>query len=199
MKERPILMSGPMVVATLEGRKTKTRRIVKPQPTRIPPFDGPTTSEYDVWPDERSCLTWDDLISRPAYYAGCGWCPCGGVGDRLWVRETWRHYIAENRTAYRADGEEDVTPLLTWRPSIHMPRWASRLSLTIADVAVERLQEISEADKRAEGFDEAYGYGPAAFADFWDQLHAKRGYPWSSNPWVWVTTFVRVESEALHG
>ena len=140
MKERPILFSGPMVRAILSGTKTQTRRVLKPQP----------------YFDNRGLLWWEwsrsagsasiDPVGQPSDE----WlkhCPYGAPGDVLWVRETW----APSDLApvlYRADG-----PVRNgrWRPSIHMPRWASRLSLRIKSVRVERLQDITEADAIAEG------------------------------------------------
>jgi hypothetical protein len=121
-------------------------------------------------------------------------CPYGRPGDRLWVRETWSQlYPYESRrVAYRADRETVVAPgvLPWWRPSIHMPRWASRLTLEITKVRVERLKEITVKDIAAEGIQE--GVGVFAYEDFrklWDSLNAKRGFGWDANPWVWVVEF----------
>lgn len=215
MTEHPIIFSGPMVRAILAGRKTQTRRVVKPQP------DARLGADYvdGVW------------YEQDGY--GDSWpirCPYGVPGDRLWVRETWRpwpHPDMWDGIMYRADGafvkpdglsEAQGHWLSTecehieerWRPSIHMPRWASRLTPAVADVRVERVQDISECDSIAEGV----GYGwqmnsgwpdylnvtngvceltqdtaRQSFATLWDSINAKRGYPWAANPWVWAVTF----------
>lgn len=180
MKERGIIFSGPMVYAIQEDRKTQTRRIVKPQP------DGETVMHVNY---------------------GHGWsealrCPYGVAGDRLWVRETFAlesKSYAGDKVRYRADGKPTSG---AWRPSIHMPRWASRITLEITGVRVERLQEISEADAKAEG---VIPTGRRAthkwcngedvshrrqFADLWDSLHGKGA--WEQNPWVWVVEFRRL-------
>ncbi len=179
MKERPILFSGEMVRAILEGRKTQTRRLAK------------------VNADGYPC---DSL---------CPYCP----GDRLWVRETWSCGKVFDRTPpgqiptverdipvwYAAeDGEESINRG-RWRHSIHMPRWASRITLEVTGVRVERLQDISEADACAEGIMRASGVcgqtvrpGPRDhFADLWDRINNDRA-SWASNPWVWVVEFRRV-------
>lgn len=133
-----------------------------------------------------------------------------GVGDKLWVRETFG--IANgngHRTVYRADLGTDRWPASVstehakWRPSIHMPRWASRITLEVLRVRVERLQDITEQDAVAEGFTElglicrTVGGGCIVAREFfrkgWDELNAKRGYPWDDNPWVWVVEFRRLD------
>ena len=194
IKERPILFSAPMVRAILDGRKTVTRRPVKGAGLKwLEDF----TPEY---------------VADPANSL----CPYGKPGDRLWVRETC--FINDYRQAgvpveeradvdlvYRADplpdweGEES---LITWRPSIHMPRWASRILLEITDVRVERLQDISRADIRAEGLqcppelggdDVSPNYRdwyPAAWRQLWESINGADS--WNANPWVWVVEFKRV-------
>lgn len=202
-RERPILFSGPMVRAILEGRKTQTRRVVKPGPS--------------------SGVRWSPFVStgledghgreiRIAY---------GQPGDRLWVRETWGYAPGtlneERLCCYKATPE--IAPfawparrgpigdfVARWRPSIHMPRWASRLTLEITDVRVERLQQITAADAWQEGIrpvgvaeqagDGASDIDPESavvgeFIDLWNSLNAKRGFGWDANPWVWVLTFNR--------
>ena len=174
--ERPILFSGPMVRATLDGNKTQTRRVV------------------------------DDECSELAK------CPYGQPGDILWVRETWQrcrstvYMDGTSPVAYRADGtgQGGRGPYgKRWRASVHMPRWASRLSLRIVDVRVEQVQSISEAAACAEGVEpiecsvasfvfatERFKYRfRDSFKATWDSLNAKRGYGWEANPWVWVITF----------
>lgn len=207
MKERPILFSGGMVCAILADTKTQTRRVIRPEWSR--------------------CLDLDDYDDRQRAINDC---PYGA--ERLWVRETWalndvrydRGPIPKERPAdlaeiiYRADGElRDQFEQLEgdgppWRPSIHMPRWASRLSLEVTGVRVERLQAITEEDAHAEGVD-AYvnGHGfvtatdlqsepgyshPRMYRDgyevLWNALNADRGYGWEVNPWIWCLTFRRV-------
>jgi hypothetical protein len=213
MKDRPILFSGAMVRALLDGRKTQTRRAVKVQPpeeTReVITFHHPDPREHYWAFDGGSLLDW-------AYP-----CPYGEIGDRLYVRETWQHsnhpfgrYEADCAIFYRADYLDDpLGPDLErskdgirreWRPSIHMPRAASRITLEVTGVRVERLQDISEADALAEGVDPSgpVGYVPAMqklgaaryqYANLWEGLNAKRGYGWDVNPWVWVIEFRRIE------
>lgn len=208
MKERPILFSGPMVRAILEGRKTQTRRVVK--------IDAPFV-EFDgcdpYWP------VFEDKYGDPVRAA----CPYGEVGDRLWVRETFfdttpysdamLFYNRKNPVAYRADDEE--IGCHAWKPSIHMPRWASRILLEVVDVRVERLRNIAVRDAVAEGLDSKTSIGPfrtlgwkdytagsvsylldarESFQSLWDSINAGRGYSWAANPWVWVVEFKRIEA-----
>ena len=199
MSDHPIIFSGPMVRAILDGRKTQTRRVVKPQPYQI------ETSWLRPVPGE----WWKHLRPRLPY---------GIPGDRLWVRETWAEYVDvesgvhdDERFCYRAT-DKMMLPV-KWRPSIHMPRWASRITLEVTGVRVERLQEISEADARVEGVGRDTNpcdhvrqscadigcLGPthrASFCELWDTLNAKRGYSWESNPWVWVVEFKLVKTNA---
>lgn len=197
MKERPILFSGPMVRAILEGRKTQTRRIIKPQFTQL---WGYGVNHGD---DRVSCHV---NIVEPDGSWKFVYCPYGQPGDRLWVRETWTRLVAHHpppEFVYKADctdpdGEDARQDYIRagypyqWRPSIHMPRKASRLTLEVASVSVERLQDISEDDARAEGCPANWG-GTAWswFVWLWDSINSKRA-PWASNPWVWVVTFKRV-------
>lgn len=180
MKERPIIFSGEMVRAILEGRKTQTRRVVKPQPWPVETVD---TERHVI-------VSHPDKLRVPP-------CPYGQPGDRLWVRETWWHPRATeahiDNVAYRADGEMPCHLVETnWRPSIHMPRWASRILLEVTDVRVERVQDISEADVQAEGCTGS-PFGPMGdavlFPRVWDSINAKRGHDWDTNPWVWVVSF----------
>lgn len=189
MKASPILFSAPMIRALLEGRKTMTRRVVKPQP------------DYEIV-GGGSC--WNDPKTGKRI---C--CPYGQQGDLLWVRETWAPVgaCARGGAWYKADTEWPSDPYFDrWKPSIHMPRWASRLTLKLTDVSVERLQDIWEDDAVAEGlyrYEEGdYNGDPdgndasmnedtatSAFVHLWDSINAKRGYSWESNPWVWALTF----------
>lgn len=176
MKERPILFSGPMVRAILEGRKTQTRRVVKPQPAHIPGIG--------------TVLNIDTITGRA--------CPYGNPGDRLWVRETWAHRrwmlgdaSPNPTTVYRADGE-DLKGCARWRPSIHMPRWASRIALEVVSVRVERLQDISEDDAKAEGVtikgtSRYDGEARDAFEALWCSINGADS--WEINPWCWCISF----------
>jgi hypothetical protein len=187
MKERPILFSGPMVRAILEGRKTQTRRPLRRQPNYTPrmlyvPYRG----------GKRICVR-DDKN----FYDYWNWCSYGVPGDRLWVRETWFQGYA---TVYRADHPECQPSGYSadkWRPSIFMPRWASRLTLEITDVRVQQVQAISEADANAEGCDlpardQDWSQCRRWYQDLWDSINAKRGCGWATNPWVWALTFRRI-------
>lgn len=250
MTDRPILFSGPMVRALLDGRKTQTRRVLKrhhlhkPEPHSISYHEGSLICRW------KSGLRHD--ITAP--YT---------LGDRLWVREAWRigawsveewsrgrgecdagvaiDYLADDfprkewlqgpspekmlklveqsREDAEAAGHRSVSPNYeySWapgespcraRPSIFMPRWASRMTLVVTDVRVQRLQDISEADAVAEGAEHAYdgagevwysfkagvpndtsGCPVSAFSGLWNSLNAKRGFGWDENPWVTATTF----------
>lgn len=178
MKERPILFSAPMVRAILAGTKTQTRRVC-------------TDEVADV-------LARFETVGTPRYSAG----------DTLWVRETFANIAIEGYPPtyfYRADGE-DLPPFDAraadnrWRPSIHMPRTASRITLRVESVRVERLQDISEHDAVCEGIEPATRLACGAdshdprqsFLELWDSINAARGYGWDSNPWVWVVQFERV-------
>lgn len=206
MRERPILFSTPMVQAILNEHKTVTRRVLKPQPD----IDGGPPLATGWFHPETA-----DGGPGPHTFGvyGVDWhvrCPYGAPGDRLWVRETWAAFKADDRpndlcVAYRAScgsaGEFDYAmadgsilgaKIERWTPSIHMPRWASRLTLEIVSVRVERLQEIAEADARAEGCgDPPFGTRRETFAILWDAINGKRA-PWVSNPWVWRVEFRRM-------
>lgn len=240
MADRPILFSAPMVRALLAGTKTQTRRIIKPQPTLAPHHEPVRVEQRGprgwVW----MCHT-----DRPSYQFATGdWRAPVGVGDRLWVKETWRTYVSLDGTKpselwspsvekgaaifYEAGGDmiitrADTSPEREWlqadspvppgagkvRVSIHMPRWASRLTLTVTDVRVERLQDISEADALAEGMtqetadaimspDELAMFasthilcpdarGRILYEHIWDQINGKDSWP--ANPWAAAYTF----------
>ena len=216
-RERPIIFSGPMVRAIRGGAKTQTRRLVRPQP-RIVPADldrgftegGVYDADFGTGPMEF------DALDLPKFRRS----PYGERGDRLWVRETWRLPVEPDGTPltgieYRATAPEAAQDFgINWRPSIFMPREASRVTLEVEAVRVERLQEISEADAIAEGlrewpipdphharwsagldsgpFRDCWEYDPRrAFKIGWDAINGKRG-PWASNPWVWCLTFRRL-------
>lgn len=200
VREHPILFSGPMVRAILEGRKTQTRRVITPQPERDPfpcPWVRSGWALSDPWEHGVACTCRE--IRFP--YASR---KSDGRPDQLWVRETFSAYAPEGQEGnwktgenvtyvYRADDEN--ADVAQWYPSIFLPRIASRIALEITDVRAERLQEISQEDIAAEGF-RAYSENARLqeiaredFANGWNKLNAKRGYSWESNPWVWVIEF----------
>jgi len=222
VKSRPILFSAPMVRAILAGTKTQTRRPVKPQPKVVHGIYGDASIDTNcIFPRG------DQRIH----------CPFGAPGDRLWVRETWAavrdingtgplvrpHLVPDpmvscaDQIIWRADGDIEwldddgfISDRSCWSPSIHMPRWACRLVLEIVSVRVERLQEISEANSRAEGCEQAMigyrDYTPYSgghefsrarnsFRSLWDATYNRKGSRWAtwgSNPWVWVVEFTKV-------
>lgn len=207
MKERPILFSGPMVRAILNGQKTQTRRICKPQPVADPKFLGGF-----YLPAKQA----DIAIGAPHVHEACRY---GQPGDRLWVRETFVQGYDEDpetgmlqqydedgsrlpmKTWYRATGEIDWADddgyevPVPWRPSIHMPRALCRIVLEITGVRVERLQDISDADALAEGVDRTNtsipGYACERFQTLWQSINGPES--WAANPWVWVIEFKRIQ------
>lgn len=165
-KDRPLLMSGEMVRAYFAGRKTQTRRVIRPEWWRCLDPDDP-----------------DDLAKALLQ------CPYGQPGDRLWIRETFSQSPGR-AIRYRAT-ERDPLALyggVTWKPSIHMRRDQSRLTLDLLKVRIEQVQSISESDARAEGVEDKFAYWK-----LWDVLNAARGFFWHTNPWVWVLDFPRYE------
>jgi hypothetical protein len=213
MKERPILFSGEMVRAILEGRKTMTRRVIKSN-RNYGDFLLIEQTDKTFWPyhsiDGESFDATGNGDEIPIA------CPYGQPGDRLWVRETcFIHNPPNDRDPhgtvyYSADiglGGKESKPT----PSIFMPRWASRILLEVTGIRVERVQDIGEQDAKAEGvypefecddfaafmekrFDPAkestYRLG---FKHVWNKINAKRGYGWDTNPWVWVVRFKRLD------
>lgn len=223
MTEGPILFNAPMVCATLDGTKTQTRRVVASQPSDgwtfdTPPEFGRITSSHPkngrfgafIRRDLGTDFPQLDLIPSPY----------GMPGDRLWVRETWStdfagHY-PHDRVWYAADDDrrleietrDGVRGIYSpesgrhvpfrWRPSIHMPRWASRITLEVTSIRVERLQGISYEDARAEGWnpmaDDRKNPNPldpkSWFVNLWSQINGPDS--WTANPWVWVIEFQRV-------
>lgn len=206
-REKPILFSGEMVRAILDGRKTQTRRVLKPQPiAALTTATGPVVPGIDE--DGRDVFAIGAANSGPDN----GWwrCPYGQPGDRLWVRETWANFPANERTGalvglgivrgdgvflHRAGSPVEKDPRFrAWRPSIHMPRWASRLTLEITDVRVERLHDITDADARAEGYSVAMsGPDDDGNRQFIKPRDAFLRGDWASqfdgDPWVWAITF----------
>lgn len=188
MTERPILMSAPMVRALLAGTKTQTRRMVT-----VPWRGNWRAYPYSpAWEDEDGKLLCCDEYGD-YYPAEECLTAYGKVGDRLWVRETWRGGFdtISSGMHYRAD--EDECAGGPWKPSIFMPRSASRITLELTGRRIERLQAISAADAIAEGCYHAPWSCPTAtlaYRDLWDGINGKKdGCSWADNPWVWVLTF----------
>ncbi|EJD6999675.1 TPA: hypothetical protein MAK17_001904 [Klebsiella pneumoniae] len=213
MKERGMIFNGEMVRAILDGRKTQTRRPIKWKQTRFTEIGEREDGSKWPWSEdaEHACDFWHP-------------CPFGAVGDRIWVRETFAalepgsyeqvkpqdghcqdlRYAATDRLA---KSDADIRGY-KWVPSIHMPRWASRILLEITDVRVERLNSISQEDAQAEGL-ELTGWRPTYsdpdsggevmtpydnFAELWSSIYGDES--WQANPWVWVIKFKRVEGGA---
>jgi len=226
MKERPILFSAPMVRAILEGRKTVTRRVVKPQPpARNDMINAAYCGHPNLWLPNGSIGA-----DTPREWK----CPYGQPGDRLWVRETWAVQRHEPCLPHERDYQDLISPVVRYRAdgstrriqgdrstgvgvyhgavektrvSIHMPRWASRITLEVTGVRVERLQDISTEQAVAEGMhtfphkggtayawsaDDKHGHASAtgAMRWIWDQINGEGA--WHANPWVWVVEFRRV-------
>lgn len=212
MTDRPILFSGPMVQALLDGRKTQTRRVLR----------GVGTCDQVV-KDHGRGGGWHVTDSRGGWMSPVK--VPHAIGGRLWVRETFAcvNDYGQEAILYRANDEVvDVSDEIVeaninkfmasawvedqrsgvegaWSPSIHMPRWASRLTLTVTDVRVQRVQEIGEGDAKAEGITDDWPDGPDAtddqrpyaqtFSYLWDTIHTEPGETWGDNPWVCATTF----------
>lgn len=203
-KERGILFSGPLVRAILEGRKTQTRRLVKP----VRGYEHRNIVKYPFGPDPWSVWWHSDETDRVGVLQDC---PYGKPGDRLWVRETFKecsvvghsHSYGEQEAEwyeYRADNEDAAGP---WRPSIFMPRDASRIDLEITAVRVERLKQITSTDAVAEGVAKDRGavikserFGSTMrnsqymFFSKWDEIHGEGSV--KSNPYVWVIEFKKL-------
>ncbi len=219
VKERPILFSGEMVRAILDGRKTQTRRIINKLSGKgkITEFQESDTAGYDFcFRDKR--LLWNDVSKEWTLVH----CPYGKIGDQLWVRETWQ--ICENKLLIKNEPSKiwEPNPELSivyratlpetnpehpewghsrWKSSMFMPRHASRIQLEITNIRVERVQDITIGNVYAEGVcppgeDLSSSVrsiiGIKNFHDLWDSINAKRGYSWESNPWVWVIEFRRI-------
>jgi hypothetical protein len=198
MKERPAIFNGEMVRAILDGRKTQTRRVMKVQPESsgfglrfiIESINSRDTGKY-FWSQSDACG-----INRPRSKPFA--CPFGQVGDRLWVRETFGD--CGNRLVYRADTEDGAaSQVKRWVPSIHMPREACRILLEITAVRVERLNDITHEDAKAEGCCYGRGGGVPDFAvtpadhfpTLWASIYGVEN--WRANPWVWAISFRRVK------
>ncbi|HIE8893569.1 TPA: hypothetical protein ACXP4G_002990 [Klebsiella pneumoniae] len=219
MKERGMIFNGEMVRAILDGRKTQTRRIMAPQPA--------DDIERGIFPNPEA-IGWKSSLRHKHGSTTAHFCPYGKPGDRIWVREAFRVHSRATDVAtlvYKASERNSWTeqtrrvPVAVcnkpatpekWTPSLHMPRWASRILLEITDVRVERLNAISEEDARAEGIidggclncGESEPCGCAnpepdatdAFAYLWQSIYGQES--WNANPWVWVIEFKRVEGGA---
>ncbi|MCJ5927650.1 morphogenetic protein [Klebsiella pneumoniae] len=232
MKERGMIFNSEMVRAILSNRKTQTRRIMKVQPESnqlglLLITDSTKHNDIGKYHWAESNATGNHARSKLFS------CPFGAVGDRIWVRETWSsdfaNYYPNDRVWYAADNnrqldidmvdgvrgiyspESDVHVPFRWHPSIHMPRWASRILLEITDVRVERLNAISEEDATAEGVPPAgsllpdylgtfltpkgdFATAKVAFQRLWESIYGEES--WKANGWVWVISFKRVEGGA---
>ncbi len=232
MKERGIIFNAEMVRAILDGRKTQTRRIIKSVPTTHN-FHGWIMSSTCAKDEGKACWATGNspLLKDPIRLK----CPLGKIGDRLWVRETWQGPLVDedHLDNYRADADKFQTSEFCeyaadggprpefcdldgnihfgWRPSIHMPRWASRILLEITGVRVERLHDISEEDAVAEGVVTGrYGnegnwlrgfYAPggnqphqnakSAYSEIWRSIYGVEA--WYKNPWCWVVEFKKIQ------
>ncbi|MBE4996834.1 hypothetical protein [Klebsiella pneumoniae] len=223
MTERGMIFNSEMVRAILDGRKTQTRRIMAPQPA--------DDIERGIFPNPEA-IGWKSSLRHKHGSTTAHFCPYGKPGDRIWVRETFQGPLFDydlmdsyckdptpfekpEFCVYKADGvpapefyDADDELHCCWRPSIHMPRWASRILLEITDVRVERLNAISQENAQAEGM-ELTGWRPTYsdpdsggevmtpydnFAELWSSIYGDES--WKANPWVWVIEFKRVEGGA---
>lgn len=206
MKERGIIFNAEMVRAILDERKTQTRRIVK----NVMPDNG-------IWlkkPTKTRSGTTTHVLDAPKHNL----CPLGKIGDHLWVRETFNGFWLNNSEiqeikdgvssalelcSYKADYPDGSKSVEGWTPSIHMPRWASRITLEITNIQVEKLQDISKQDAISEGAPQGHysidiiskrfgfpDFSRSWFAQIWMDIYGEDS--WSSNPWVWVIEFKRI-------
>ena len=211
-KTKPILMSTPMVIAILDGRKTQTRRVCKALENYDfswgldrKPYIGDYRTFAKVAPRKWDNVTLENVwlydlqtavdeskpyVLKPSYQPG----------DILWVRETWSkdengEYVY--RTNYGTTEDDSFPPsMFKWKPSIHMPREAARIFLRVTNVRVERVQDITAHDAIREGMESEIPFDTVdEFKELWNNLNAKRGYSWESNPWVWVIDFERLGEE----
>jgi hypothetical protein len=200
MKERPIVMTAESVRGILAGRKTQTRRVIKPQPTT-----WGTVKRQPFTRDEQPGI-WSPLSDNSENVK----CPYGVPGDRLWVRERFQRCGCDGcQAVWPKRGPHGISGYYAtypgpngafFRSMIFMPRWASRITLEITEVRVQRVKDISKEDALEEGcgFDFNDEQGPQIprinFSVIWDDINKKRGSGWDSNPWVWALTFKRVEA-----
>ncbi|WP_034912932.1 hypothetical protein [Erwinia sp. 9145] len=213
MRERGIIFNADMVRAVLDGRKTQTRRMLSPRQLKM--IDA-ASSIGECYPLESG----KHHANSQSYY--CEWCPFGAIGDRLWVRETFFPAPLEPQSvppkktkwniAYRGGAQlEKIAPATynptiynyeRWTPSIHMPRWASRITLEITGLRVERLNSMTESDALAEGCNGGHGSIPhyiysatphEHFHYIWQSIYGASS--WQANPWVWVIEFRRIDND----
>lgn len=210
MKERGMIFNGEKVRAILDGRKTQTRRIMAPQPA--------DDIERGIFPNPEA-IGWKSSLRHKHGSTTAHFCPYGKPGDRIWVRETFQGPLFDydlmdsyckdptpfekpEFCVYKADGvpapefyDADDELHCCWRPSIHMPRWASRILLEITNVRVERLKSISDGDAIREGCSTADMKSGDCVADVFARLWASiyGSDSWNANPWVWVIELKRVE------
>lgn len=181
MKSKPMLFSAPMVRALLEGRKTQTRRIFKGTSEHKGPYNPSYLEMY------QKSSGWGTIAPHP-------------VGSEIWVRETWAEFPSDGDWIYRADHPEKLAGQLKWRPSIFMPRCASRITLKVTDVRVQRLQDISKEDAKAEGIrddgaayldymsgDYHFSWAVSSYQSLWESINGPGS--WDANPYVWAYTF----------
>lgn len=209
MKERPILFSASMVKAILAGRKTQTRRIMRPQPEQLMLKDADGVERLHWCIDHsnpKKRAAWP--VGDPPFWTNGAY---GKAGDRLWVKETWGvvnslDYLKPSKlptgipVTYRASSFHPNDPSMKWRPGMFMPRWASRITLEIRDVRIQRLQDITEDDAKAEGAPMGYT-GPYSFHQrfnhwggfmaLWSSINDEGS--WDANPFVWVIAFDLVQ------
>lgn len=214
MNEHPIIYQTDMIRAYLDDKKSMTRRVIKGIDNKC---DELVNTGNNNWQ-----MRWAKNNRLPLLEICNIHCPYGQVGDKLWVRENYAEWQGTSECIKNYDmPEEEAKDYIIYkatskdwsglikdkhnghpwdiRPSIHMPRWASRLTQTITDIKVERVQDITEEDAKSEGIigvPTAFGllYKPA-FSRLWDSINAKRGYSWKSNPWVWVISFPKYTEE----
>ncbi len=188
MNEHPILFNAQAVRAILAGTKTQTRKVIMPQPPREMVRAAVGITGWWVGWDADDNEVWSAL------------CPYGVSGDMLWVRETFGltpdeppDGSEEPGIYYRADWDGTEPVSFSWRSSVLMPRLASRVTLSVTDVRVQRVQNVSEEDVLAEGITREdmahYCWYWRPFQVMWNSVNFKRGYPWELNPWVWAITF----------
>lgn len=210
---KPIIFNTETIRAILYGRKTQTRRVIKPGKFDNKPIINPKDIighqfySEPFWLSQGTCY-------EGHYLRMNGWrlkridCPYGKVGDELWVRETWAKYTdtkigISRKGGYLYKASQYINPnAVKWKPSIFMPKSASRITLKITDIRVERAQDINDKDSKAEGVDGAErfmsggtinGKPVKRFGWLWDLINKKRGFGWGKNPWVWVIEFERVK------
>ena len=211
MKERPILFSGEMVRAILDGRKTQTRRVIKLNkfPLNTDHFKENYTFNKMSIDGINAIFGWNGFIEHIK-------CPYGKPGDELWVKHSWYHYKPTPTNPDNEQAWDEYTKTVRWiggqacidcEPCVDapvwkkkgprfMPRWASRIQLLVKDIRVERVQEIKPEDIKPEGIKLMSGEFNRDMWDrwkaLWDSINKKRGYGWNENPWVWVIEFERI-------